>query len=247
MDKKEKGLHDGHRERLLDLAVNAGLDALSEYQVMEFFLTFILPRGDVNPLAHRLLNEYGDFAHVLDAESFDLRRIHGINDRAAKKISVFKDFFYYYGNSRIGKKPKINSIADLIDMVEELMRFRNNENILLVALSPANMVVSKRILDSQSSRVASIAKSELALFIANTKASGIAVAHCHPAGFAYPSGTDDDTFKQLRQICNVCGVEFIDSYIIGEDGVFSQMDDKRVRTYCDVDELKEVLTIMKNQ
>lgn len=247
MREDEKGLHDGHRERLLELAVNAGLDAMSDYQVMEFFLTFIFPRGDVNPLAHRLLKEYGDFAHVLDAEPYDLKRIYGINDRSAKRISVFKDFIYYYYNSRIGKRPKINCIADLLDMIEELMRFRNNENLLLIALSPANMVISKRILGSQSSQTVAVAKSELAVFIASTKASAIAIAHCHPAGYAYPSGTDDDTFKQLKEICYVCGVEFIDSYIIGEDGVFSQKEEKRVRTYCDVDELKEIFSVIQNQ
>ncbi len=245
MKEYEKGMHDGHRERLLDLAMNAGLPAMSNYQVMEFFLTYIFPRGDVNPLAHRLLNEYEDFAHVLDAEFYDLKRLHGINDRSAKRISLIKEFFYYYTDSRIGKKPKIKRTADLIDMVEELMRFRNNENILLVALSPANIVVSKRILSSQSSREVSVAKAELAVFIASTKASSIAIAHCHPAGHACPSGTDDDSFEQLRELTIACGASFIDSYIIGEEGVFSQTDNKLIRLYCDVDELKEVFIVQK--
>lgn len=35
-----------------------------------------------------------------------------------------------------------------------------------------------------------------------------------------------------------CGVNFVDSYIVGDDGVFSQVEDKLVRTYCDLEELK---------
>lgn len=48
----EKNIHEGHRQRLLDLAISAGVDNMSEVQVMELFLTYIFPRGDVNPLAH---------------------------------------------------------------------------------------------------------------------------------------------------------------------------------------------------
>ena len=50
--KVEKNLHEGHRARLLNVAIDAGVDAMSNVQVVEFFLTYIFPRGDVNPLAH---------------------------------------------------------------------------------------------------------------------------------------------------------------------------------------------------
>ena len=55
MKTNDGNLHEGHRARLLDLALNAGVDNMSDIQVVEFFLTYIFPRGDVNPLAHRLL------------------------------------------------------------------------------------------------------------------------------------------------------------------------------------------------
>lgn len=247
MKEDEKCMHAGHRERLLELAVNAGFDAMSDVQVVEFFLTYILPRGDVNPLAHRLLNEYKDFYHILNAETYDLTRVNGLNDRSSKKINVFKEFFDYYMQSRIGKRPKIGCVGDLVDIVEELMRFRNTENILLLALSPANIVIQRRILDGESSRQISLAKSELAVFISSSKASSIAIAHTHPYGYAYPSKADTLNFEELKKMCYVCGVEFIDSYIIGEDGVFSQKEDKRIRTYCDVEDLKIALSELKNK
>lgn len=78
-------MHEGHRQRLLELALNAGVDNMSEVQVVELFLTYIFPRGDVNPLAHRLLQEYETFTQIVDADVNDLMRIEGINERAAKK------------------------------------------------------------------------------------------------------------------------------------------------------------------
>lgn len=77
--------HDGHRARLLETAVNGSLDILSEIQQVEFMLTYIFPRGDVNPLAHRLLDAYGSLGGILDADFYTLKGIKGINDRSAKK------------------------------------------------------------------------------------------------------------------------------------------------------------------
>lgn len=240
--KEKKSVHEGHRERLLEVAKNAGFHAMSDIQVVEFFLTYIFPRGDVNPLAHDLLEEYGDFYHILEAEPFDLQRIYGINERSAKKIALFKEFFFYYIDSKMGKKQKINCIADLIDMADEMLRFKNVENMLLVAISPANYVVQRRILTSRSLTTVAVTVGEITSFLQNTKASSFAVAHCHSYGHAYPSGTDDETFGKLQALCNACGIDFIDSYIVGEEGVFSQKDQKLVRTYVDVDEVKEILS-----
>ena len=91
--------HDGHRMRLLNLAINAGIDSMSDIQVVEFMLTYIVPRGDVNPLAHRLLDTYGTLTNIIDASPTDLMTIKGINDRSAKKISMLGEIVWI--NSRL--------------------------------------------------------------------------------------------------------------------------------------------------
>ena len=238
---EEKGIHDGHRERLLDLAVNAGFDAMSNYQVVEFFLTYIFPRGDVNPLAHRLLNEFEDFSNLLDANALDTKRIHGINDRSAKRIAVFKEFFHYYTNSRLSKKTVLKNYGEIIDIVEEYVRFRNSENLLIIGLSPSNRVVLKRMLSDQSSRNVSVTISELSAFLLSSKASKIAVGHCHPYGYATPSEEDEKSYKEMKSFCKLYGVEFLDSYIVGMDGVYSHKNKMKVRTFMDVDDVASML------
>ena len=91
---EQKGIHDGHRGRLVDLAYNASLENLSEVQAVELFLTYIFPRGDVNPLAHKLLDKYNNFISIFDATVSDLASIKGISEHTAKKILLFKDFFF---------------------------------------------------------------------------------------------------------------------------------------------------------
>lgn len=237
----DKGMHDGHRERLLNLAVNAGFAAMSDYQIVEFFLTFIFPRGDVNPLAHRLLNEFEDFSNILDASPLDTIRIHGINDRSSKRISVFKKFIDHYNDSRLSKRTVLKTYGEIIDLIEEHVRFRDSENLLIIGLSPSNRVIQKRMLSDQSSRNVSLTITDLTTFFLSSKAAKIAIGHCHPYGEATPSAEDEKAFKEISSFCELYGVEFLDSYIVGTDGVYSQLNNIKVRTFRDVDEVASML------
>ncbi len=244
MDKKNsksnKNIHEGHRKRLVDLACNAGLDNLSDVQVVELFLSYIFPRGDVNPLAHRLLDEYENFANIISAESADLQKIDGINERSAKLIYLFNELFYYYVTSRMGKKFVVSRKADLVDIAEDVLRFRNTENLLLIALSAGNIVTHKRRINRKSATEVGISMMDVADFITNAKPVSMAIAHCHPYGSAQPSESDKKSFKEINEFCQKCGVCLIDSFIIGEDGVFSQDDDVMIRKYFDIEAINEM-------
>lgn len=241
-DVKKKSIHEGHRARLVNLAKDAGLDNMSVYQVMEFFLTYIFPRGDTNPLAHRLLDEFESFTHVIDADPVDLMRIEGINERSAKMITMFNELFYYYATAKMHKKFVVKNRADLVDVVEDYLRFRNTENMILLALSPANIITHKRRIKSDSSAQVGLPILELTNFLATAKPASLVIAHCHPYGKAVPSQGDKDSFKVVSDLCRTCGIELLDSYIVGEDGVYSQAENRLARTYYDIEELKENLT-----
>lgn len=249
MDKKkdEKNIHAGHRERLLNLAVNAGIDSMSDIQVMEFFLTYIFPRGDVNPLAHRLLKEYESFTHVVDANYIDLMRIKGLNDRSAKRISMFKELFYHFTTARMGKKCIIKNVHDAIDLVEDHLRFRINENMILFALSPVHIVTHKRRINNDSSSEVGINTLEFTSFLASSKPAALVVGHCHPYGSAIPSKADEKAFQTMTQICETCGINMIDSYILGEDGVYSQNEKRFKRQYFDVEQLTSTIKKIAGQ
>lgn len=234
-----KNIHEGHRQRLGDLFSAVGVDALSDVQAVEYFLTYIFPRGDVNPLAHKLLDEFGDFAHIVDADESELLRIDGLNKRSVQKISNFSELFYYYRTAKTRKKTKVRCRADIIDIVEDFLRFQETENMILLALSAGNVVTHKKIINLDSTKQVSISMKDLAFFLTSSKPTSCVIAHCHPYGKATPSSTDDESFSEIQNFCNACGINFIDSYIVGDDGVFSQREDKLVRTYSDSQQLKD--------
>jgi len=55
----------GHRERLRARFMEAGADALPDYELLELLLARTIPRRDTKPLAKELLARFGSFADVL--------------------------------------------------------------------------------------------------------------------------------------------------------------------------------------
>ena len=69
------GVHEGHRDRMKREFLQGGLRHFSEPRVLELLLFYSRLQGDVNPLAHRLLEAFGslyleEFALVTDRGEF---------------------------------------------------------------------------------------------------------------------------------------------------------------------------------
>ena len=64
----EKAPHyHGHRARLRQRFLEAGSDAVSDYELLELILFRAIPQRDVKPLAKELIEKFGSFAEVIAA------------------------------------------------------------------------------------------------------------------------------------------------------------------------------------
>lgn len=79
--------HSGHRQRLRESFLALGAKAMPEHQLLELLLTYAIPRRDVNPLAHRLIERYGSLAAVLKADVAELKNA-GLGEYAATLIAL---------------------------------------------------------------------------------------------------------------------------------------------------------------
>ena len=67
MPKREGNLHAGHRNRVKEEFRERGLTAFPEHRVLELLLFYAIPQGDVNPLAHALVERFGSLSGVFNA------------------------------------------------------------------------------------------------------------------------------------------------------------------------------------
>ena len=52
-------IHREHRRRVKNRFLGEGMDHFDEVHALELLLFYAIPQGDVNPLAHRLLDHFG--------------------------------------------------------------------------------------------------------------------------------------------------------------------------------------------
>lgn len=92
MDKKpKKNLHAGHRSRMRHRFFCTGLDGFADHEVLEFLLFYAIPRQDVNPMAHALMNKFGTLPGVLDASVEDLCTVYGVGPKIARFLNLIPD------------------------------------------------------------------------------------------------------------------------------------------------------------
>ena len=228
---EKKCIHDGHRDRLLNTVATGGLDNLSEVQITETLLFYILPRGDVNPLAHRLNDRFGNIANIIDASEAELMEIEGIGKRAARKIIGLNELFNKVNDYRANRNVSFNSLEIIADYFEELLRFATTEKFYLVALDHSYSFIAKKKVESSSSGSVGITPLSVATFVASTKAAGIVIAHNHPNGYCIPSKADIESTSKLKNLIESLGVKFVDHIIVGTNGIYSVERDNIIRQF----------------
>ena len=83
-----KSIHTGHRLRAKEEFLARGLSGMADHKVLELLLFYAIPQGDVNPLAHALVERFGSLSGVFNAPYEELRKVKGVGDNTATLIRL---------------------------------------------------------------------------------------------------------------------------------------------------------------
>ena len=104
---------------------------MPEHQLLELLLTYAIPRRDVNPLAHRLIERYGSLAAVLKADVAELKNA-GLGEYAATLIALAGAMRNISEKPR--KKQRLNNPERAAEYCMQLLRPHRYEVMYLVSL-----------------------------------------------------------------------------------------------------------------
>lgn len=82
---------NGHRSRLRERYFEKGIDTLADAAVVELYLSTVIPRVDVKPVAYRLINHFDSLSDIFYADFDELAEIDGIGENTAVAIMMFGD------------------------------------------------------------------------------------------------------------------------------------------------------------
>lgn len=95
--------HQGHRERLRERFMENGLDGFADHEVLELLLGYSIARKDTNPLAHELIERYGNLQKALDAPMEELMNIPDMGEYSAFFVKLITDICRRYYEQRNNK------------------------------------------------------------------------------------------------------------------------------------------------
>ena len=134
--------HAGHRERLRERALNGGLEALPDYELLEMLLFRALPRKDTKAIAKALIARFGSLAGVFSASADQLQTVQYVGEAAALDIKLAYEAAQRFSRSAIDRKrPIISSWTALLAYVRTALQHEGREQFRVLFLDSKNQLI----------------------------------------------------------------------------------------------------------
>lgn len=222
---KNDNLHAGHRERVRERFGGHGLEAMSDVEALEMLLYYALPRRDTNIIAHQLLQRFGNYRSVLEADISELQEVPGVGESAAMLIRLVSEMNRRYLTSR--KKNARVLIRDTESAGRYLLplfAYRTEELAFAISLGSGGNVIRCHKLAQGMSNAVEFSAREILEAALQDKAAYMLLTHNHLSDTALPSRTDVETTNALSEALRYIGVTLYDHIIVCEGDYVSLRD-----------------------
>lgn len=215
-------IHDGHRKRLDRKVRERGLEMLEPHEQLEHILFAVIPQGDTNRIAHRLLERFVTVAGVINADVEELLGIEGVGNRVAMFLTGLPQLLGIVERSIFeGAPPKLDSLEAIEEFVKTYFYGKLTEAAYIISLNSSYRVLAiSKILEGGQNEIYCYLSSFIKQAVRDN-ASSVIVAHNHPCGNLNPSIEDVNTSRKLMKAFEAVDIEFADSIVIAEGKALS--------------------------
>jgi DNA repair protein RadC len=216
-DEDEKPHYLGHRQRLRARLLEAGPEALADYELLELVL-FAIPRIDVKPLAKAVIARFGSFAEAITAEPQRLLEVDGMTESAVSAFKIVEAAAQRFAKGAVRKRLPMGSWSEVVDYCRTSMAFENREIFRILFLDKKNGLITDEVQGSGTVDHTPVYPREVIRRALELSATAIVLVHNHPSGDPSPSTQDVAMTREIIAIAKPLGVTVHDHIIVGRDG-----------------------------
>ncbi len=211
----------GHRARLRERFLGQGGDVLPDYELLELILFSARPRGDVKPLAKRLLKQFGSFDKVIYADEAALRAVDEVGDAVISALKTVRVASQRLIKSEIGDQPIIQSWSALLDYCKLAMGKAKIEEFRVLFLNARHALIADEVMQRGTVNHTPVYPREVVKRALELGASAIILLHNHPSGDPTPSQADIDITQKIVDAAKTINITVHDHVIITDAGHYS--------------------------
>lgn len=216
--------YHGHRERLRSRFMEAGPEALADYELVELLLFFSVWRRDTKPLAKQMLERFGGIGGLLAAEPGRYRDIETLasgGEEDLKFTSVLlktvREIMRRALKEEIAGRPVIGSWSTLIDYLRLVMTHEPSEHFRILFLDRKNILIKDEVQSRGTVDHTPLYPREVVKRALELAASAIIMVHNHPSGDPTPSRPDIEMTRQVVTALAAVNITVHDHVIVGKN------------------------------
>jgi DNA repair protein RadC len=205
----------GHRERLRQRFVEAGPAALADYELLELLLFPAMPRSDKKPLAKQLIERFGGFAGVINADLAALQAVPGMGEIPAIALKAVQAAIQRVLRQEVAARPVLSSWQAVQDYCQVAMAHARIEEFRLLFLDRRNGLIADEVQQTGTIDHTPVYPREVVKRALELGAAALILIHNHPSGDPTPSKADIEMTRAVAEAARVLGIEVHDHLIIG--------------------------------
>ena len=222
-------IHVGHRERMRQRFLQEGGEGFHDHELLEMLLYYAVPRGDTNPLAHKMIKEFGSLPTLAEAEPLNISRLCGVGKNTAILISLQRELSKRCMQARWRDRPVLNSLTHAVEYCTSLMAYKNREFFYVICLDNKRRVINTVQIAEGTVNSATIHPRFVVEAALKLQASAVILTHNHPGGNCKPTFEDIETTTKLGKLLYAIEVQLIDHIIVADGTTFSFLENKLLK------------------
>ncbi len=172
--------HAGHRARLRDRLLTGGGEAVPDYELLELVLFGANARGDVKPLAKKLLARFGSFAAVINAPPAQLETVEGVGPVAVATLKTIQAATRRLAREEARSAPVLAGWQAVLDYCRVAMAHEAVEQVRLLFLDRKNHLLGDDVVQRGTIDQTPLYPREVVKRALDVGASALILVHNHP-------------------------------------------------------------------
>ena len=222
---------EGHRKRLREKFIKAGIAGFHDYEIVELLLTLGTPRKDCKRQAKAAIKRFRTLRGVLEAPLDELQEIKGIGPHNVFGIKLVQEVAREFLKEKILEKPICKSSKEVFDYLYHSMRDLKKETFKVLFLDGKNHIIDIEDLFEGTLNMSSVYPREIIKSAIKHNAVALIFVHNPPSGSPEPSQGDKEITKDLIEASNTMQIKVLDHIIIGDNRYFSFADEGLIEEY----------------
>lgn len=221
---------EGHRSRIRQNYIANGTNGMSDANLLELYLSTIIPRKDVKPVSYELLNKFGDLQGVFSASVSELTKVNGIGENTAIVIKLYNDLVDRLDDAVINEKIVMTNLKQRISYGKKAFLGETEEKTIFVTVDNHDEISGTFTFDGyfggkKEDKMAMVEK------LLQTNSSQCVLLRYLPNGEAVVTEKDANIVADIRDFLYPLHICLMDFIVVSSKNVTSILENKKYRNY----------------